>query len=199
MEALKIMISGVLTSGKGTQCELIAANFALNRPLHLSPPPFNTTTLIKPMNKEEEEAPLEDSRICRNRLARERHAARSEKQCAADAHRRATHRAARSGAQIAADASRRATQRAVCSNAQIAANASWRSDAQITTDANRRAVKRTVHNDVQNVMHASWRVVQRTACNDAPIAVENVGRVNTWTLLHSNMQQEMHNMDPQAH
>jgi hypothetical protein len=23
-------------------------------------PPFNTTTLIKPMNKEEEEAPLED-------------------------------------------------------------------------------------------------------------------------------------------
>jgi hypothetical protein len=26
-------------------------------------PPFNTTTLIKPMNKEEEEAPLEDSRV----------------------------------------------------------------------------------------------------------------------------------------
>jgi hypothetical protein len=26
-------------------------------------PPFNTTTFIKPMNKEEEEAPLEDPRI----------------------------------------------------------------------------------------------------------------------------------------
>jgi len=147
MEALKIMISGVLTSGKGTQCELIAANFALNRPLHLSPPPFNTTTLIKPMNEEEEEAPLEDPRICRNRLARERHAARSEKQCAADANRRATHRAARSGAQIDADASQRATQRAMRSDAQIAANVSWRSDAQISADANRWAVKRTVHND----------------------------------------------------
>jgi hypothetical protein len=33
--------------------------------------PFNTTTLIKPMNKEEEEAPLEDPRVLRNRLARE--------------------------------------------------------------------------------------------------------------------------------
>jgi len=47
-------------------------------------------------------------------------------------------------------------------------------------DANRQAVKRTVHNDAQ-------------------IAVENVGRVNTWTLLHSDMQHEMHNTDPQAH
>jgi hypothetical protein len=56
-------------------------------------PPFNTTTLIKPMNEEEEEAPLEDPRICRNRLGRERHATRFEKQCVADANRRATHRA----------------------------------------------------------------------------------------------------------
>jgi ribosomal protein L40E len=38
--------------------------------LHL----FNITTLIKPMNEEEEEAPLEDSRVCRNCFARERHA-----------------------------------------------------------------------------------------------------------------------------
>ncbi len=36
-------------------------------------PPFNTTTLIKSMNEEEEEAPLEDPRVRRNRLARERH------------------------------------------------------------------------------------------------------------------------------
>jgi hypothetical protein len=36
-------------------------------------PPFNTTTFIKPMNEEEEEAPLEDSCVRRNRLARERH------------------------------------------------------------------------------------------------------------------------------
>jgi len=85
MEALKIMISVVPTSGKGTQCELIAANFALNRPLHLSPPPFNITTLIKVMNEEEEEAPLEDPRIRRNRLARERHVVRSKKQCVVDA------------------------------------------------------------------------------------------------------------------
>jgi len=50
------------------------------------------------MNEEEEEAPLEDSRIHRNRLARERHVARSEKQRAADANRRATHKVARSDA-----------------------------------------------------------------------------------------------------
>jgi hypothetical protein len=36
-------------------------------------PPFNTTTLIKPMNEEEEEAPLDDLRVRRNRLSRERH------------------------------------------------------------------------------------------------------------------------------
>ncbi len=36
-------------------------------------PPFNTTTLIKPMNKEEEEATLEDSLVCQNRLALEKH------------------------------------------------------------------------------------------------------------------------------
>jgi hypothetical protein len=110
------MISGVSTSGKGTQCEFITANFTLNKPFHLSPPPFNTTTLIKPMNEEEEEAPLEDPRICRNRLARKRHAARSEKQRAADANRRATHRVARSDVQITVDANQRATQRAVRSD-----------------------------------------------------------------------------------
>jgi len=37
-------------------------------------PPFNTTTFIKPMNEEEEKAPLEDSHIHQNRLAQERHA-----------------------------------------------------------------------------------------------------------------------------
>jgi len=85
MEALRIMISGVSTSRKGMQCELITANFVLNGPLHLSPPSFNTTTFIKPMNEEEEEAPLEDPRIRQNHLARERHPTRSEKQRAADA------------------------------------------------------------------------------------------------------------------
>jgi len=39
------------------------------------------------MNEEEEESPLEGPRLCRNRLARERHAARSE-QRVADASRR---------------------------------------------------------------------------------------------------------------
>jgi hypothetical protein len=37
------------------------------------------------MNEEEEEAPLEDPHVHRNRLALERHAARSEDQHAADA------------------------------------------------------------------------------------------------------------------
>jgi hypothetical protein len=82
---------------------------------------------------------------------------------------------------------------------QIAADANWCSDAQIMADANRRAVKRTAHNDAQNAVNASWRVVQRTACNDAQITLENVRRVNARTLLHSDRQQEMHNMDPQAH
>ncbi len=76
------------------------------------------------MNEEEEEAPLEDSRIRQNRLARERHAIRSKKQRAIDANRRAIHRATCSDAQIATDANRRETQRAVHSNAQIAADAS---------------------------------------------------------------------------
>jgi hypothetical protein len=61
------------------------------------------------MNEEEEEALLEDLRIRQNRLARERHVARSEKQCAVDANQRAIRKAARSDAQIVADASRRAT------------------------------------------------------------------------------------------
>jgi hypothetical protein len=33
-------------------------------------PPFNTTTLIKPINKAEEEPLLEDPRVRQNRLAR---------------------------------------------------------------------------------------------------------------------------------
>jgi hypothetical protein len=48
-------------------------------------------------------------------------------------------------------------------------------------------------------MNASWRVVQRIACNDAQIVLENVGRVNARTFLHSDRQQEMHNTDLQAH
>jgi hypothetical protein len=63
------------------------------------------------MNEEEEEAPLEDPRIRRNRLARERHAARFEKQHAINANRRATHKVVHSDVQIAADANRRAVQR----------------------------------------------------------------------------------------
>jgi len=72
---------------------------------------------------------MEDPCIRRNRLAKERHVVRSEKQRAADANRRATHRVARSDAQIAADASWRATQRTVRSDAQIATDASWCNDA----------------------------------------------------------------------
>jgi hypothetical protein len=37
------------------------------------------------MNKEQEEAPLEDPGVRRNRLAQERHAARSEEQLVVDA------------------------------------------------------------------------------------------------------------------
>jgi hypothetical protein len=50
---------------------------------------------------EEEEAPLEDSRVHRNHLAQERHAAWFEEQCAMDANRLATQRDACSDAQIA--------------------------------------------------------------------------------------------------
>jgi hypothetical protein len=52
-------------------------------------PPFNTTTLIKPMNKEEEEAPLEDPCVRQNRFAREKHNVRFEEQRATDASRQA--------------------------------------------------------------------------------------------------------------
>jgi len=45
------------------------------------------------MNEEEEESPLEGPRLHRNRLARERHAARSKEQRAADASRREGQRA----------------------------------------------------------------------------------------------------------
>jgi len=57
------------------------------------------------MNKKEEEAPLEDSNVRRNCLARERHVARSKEQYATDANRRATQRGARSDVQIVKDAS----------------------------------------------------------------------------------------------
>ncbi len=45
------------------------------------------------MNEEEEESPLEGQRVRWSRLAQERHAARSKKQCAVDASRREGQRA----------------------------------------------------------------------------------------------------------
>jgi len=71
-------------------------------------PPFNTITLIKLMNKKEEEAPLEDPCVCRNRLARKRHAIWSEEQRATDASRRAAQKAARNDVQIALENATRA-------------------------------------------------------------------------------------------
>jgi hypothetical protein len=59
-------------------------------------PPFNTTTLIKPMNEEEEKAPSKDPCVRRNCLAWERHVAQFEEQHAANASWRATQRGARS-------------------------------------------------------------------------------------------------------
>ncbi len=64
-------------------------------------PPFNTTTLIKPMNEKEEETPLEDPCVRRNCLAWERHIAQSKEQHATDASRQAAQRGARNDAQIA--------------------------------------------------------------------------------------------------
>jgi len=67
----------VLLGGKGVRVNTPSINafpwlsFSHNGPLHLYPP-FNTTTLIKPMNEEEEEAFVEDSRVRWNRLAQER-------------------------------------------------------------------------------------------------------------------------------
>jgi hypothetical protein len=63
------------------------------------------------MNEEEEESLLEDPRVCRNRIAREKHAARSKDQRAVDANRRTTQRAARSDAQIVLE-------NATCANAR---------------------------------------------------------------------------------
>ncbi len=74
-------------------------------------PPFNTITLIKLMNEEEEESPLEDLRVCRNCIAREKHAERSKEQRAVDASRRATQRAAHSDAQITLENVARANDR----------------------------------------------------------------------------------------
>ncbi len=63
------------------------------------------------MNEEEEEAPLEDPRVCRNCLRWEKHTIRFEEQ-------------------LVADASRRAIQRTVCNNAQIALEIAVRANAQ---------------------------------------------------------------------
>jgi hypothetical protein len=83
----------ILLEGKGVRVSTPFINtfprlpFPGNGPLRLSPP-FNIATIIKPMNKEEKEAPLEDLHVYRNRLAQEKHVARSEKQCATYANRR---------------------------------------------------------------------------------------------------------------
>jgi hypothetical protein len=87
------------------------------------------------MNEEEEEAPLEDSRVRGNRLARERHAAWSEEQCAMYASWRVAQRATRSNAQIVADANWRAIQKVARNNGQI------------VTDANRWAAQRAMRSD----------------------------------------------------
>ncbi len=97
------------------------------------------------MNEEEEEAPLEDPRIRQNRLAREKHTARFEKQRATDANRRATHRATHSDAQIAADVSRRATpleDPCICRNRLAQERHATRSEKQRAADANRWATHR---------------------------------------------------------
>jgi len=61
------------------------------------------------MNKEQEEAPLEDPRVRRNRLAQERHAIRSEEQRVVDVSQRVVQRVVRSDVHRATDASRRVT------------------------------------------------------------------------------------------
>ncbi len=65
----------------------------------------NPHSVNEQRGREEEEAPLEDLRIRRNRLTQERHAARFEEQCATDASLWAAQRAACSNAQIMMDAS----------------------------------------------------------------------------------------------
>jgi hypothetical protein len=72
------------------------------------------------MNEEEEEAPLEGPRVRWNRLAREKHAARSKEQRAADANRRVAQRVARNDVETAVDANRRAVHRSTHNDAQIA-------------------------------------------------------------------------------
>ncbi len=98
----------VFLGGKGVRVSTPFINtfpqlpFLGNEPFHLSPP-FNTTTIIKQMNEKEEEAPLEDPCVHQNHwpplkdphvhwnhLARERHAARYEEQCVADANQQIT-------------------------------------------------------------------------------------------------------------
>jgi hypothetical protein len=63
------------------------------------------------MNEEEEESPLENPCVRRNRIAREKHVARSKEQRAVDANRRATQRVARSDVQIALENATRANTR----------------------------------------------------------------------------------------
>jgi hypothetical protein len=75
--------------GKGVKVSMAFINafpwlpFLRSGPLHYLPP-FNTTTLIKPMKEEKEEVPLEDLRFRQNCLAWEKHAAGSEEQPAVD-------------------------------------------------------------------------------------------------------------------
>ncbi len=93
----------------------------------------------------------------------------------------------RSDEQITADANRRATQRTM------------RSDKQIAADVNRRAAQRAARRDAQIATNANRRAAGRAAHNNAQIALENVTCANARMLLHSNKQQEMRNVDRQAH
>jgi hypothetical protein len=63
------------------------------------------------MNKEEEEAPLEDRHVHQNCLAQERPVAQSKEQRTADANWQATQRGAHSDTQIATNVSRQIAQR----------------------------------------------------------------------------------------
>ncbi len=75
------------------------------------------------MNKEEEEAPLEDPCVRQNHLARERHVTQFEEQRVANASRRAARRVLHSDVQIAADVSQRAAWKVARNDAQITAGA----------------------------------------------------------------------------
>jgi hypothetical protein len=142
------------------------------------------------MNEEEEEAPLEDPHIRRNRLVRERHAARSEEQRAVDANRWAIHRVARSDAQIVADANRRATQRIARNNAQNAVNANWR------------VVQRIARNDAEIILENVVRVNARTLLHyDKQQEMHNANpqaHQGQREQLPEDRHQEIRNVDRQA-